>query len=104
MKVFILNGMAQSGKDTFYKLVSSLTSCETFHFSIIDKIKDQASMMFGWNGQKGEKDRKRLLLDESKSQSSKTCKFRRKIKKYAVEPNMKFRSLVEKNLRLRTIT
>lgn len=76
MKVFILNGMAQSGKDTFYKLVSSLTSCETFHFSIIDKIKDQASMMFGWDGQKGEEDRKflhelKVLTDDYNDQNFK---------------------------------
>jgi dephospho-CoA kinase len=56
MQIFILNGMAQSGKDTFYNMVSEMKKDETFHFSIIDKVKEKAKLL-GWTGEKTEKDR-----------------------------------------------
>ena len=59
MEIFILNGMAQSGKDTFYNMVSELKKYETFHFSIIDTVKEKARLL-GWRGEKTEKDRKFL--------------------------------------------
>ena len=59
MAIFILNGMAQSGKDTFYNMVSELKKDETFHFSIIDKVKEKAKLL-GWTGKKTEKGRKFL--------------------------------------------
>lgn len=65
-KIFILNGMAGSGKDTFANMVSGIIP--TRHISIVDKPKFFAKHM-GWDGSKEEKDRKFLcdlkhLMDE----------------------------------------
>lgn len=40
-KVFIINGMARAGKDTFCKFVSEFYP-NTYHFSIVDSVKRQA--------------------------------------------------------------
>lgn len=40
-KVFIINGMARAGKDTFCEFVSELYP-NTYHFSIVDLVKAQA--------------------------------------------------------------
>ena len=58
MKVFIINGMARSGKDTFCNFVSEMYN-DTYHFSIVDLTKDYAKQL-GWNGEKDEKGRKFL--------------------------------------------
>lgn len=58
-KIFITNGMACSGKDTFAKILNKYVS--TLKISSIDKIKNVAEYC-GWNGEKDEKSRK-LLSD-----------------------------------------
>ena len=58
MQIFILNGMARAGKDTFYNFIEELTD-NTFHFSIIDLVKHHANSL-GWNNEKNEKSRKFL--------------------------------------------
>lgn len=66
-KVFIINGMARAGKDTFCKFVSEFYP-NTYHFSIVDSVKRQA-LQLGWDGVKDEKGRKFLnglknIIDE----------------------------------------
>ena len=58
MKVFIINGMARAGKDTFCKYVSEMYK-DTYHFSIVDLVKNYAKQL-GWNEEKDEKGRKFL--------------------------------------------
>lgn len=58
MKVFIINGMARAGKDTFCNYVSEMYK-NTYHFSIVDLVKTCAKQL-GWNEEKDEKGRKFL--------------------------------------------
>ncbi len=57
-KIFIMNGMGGSGKDTFVGLLNEFVP--TMHISIVDKVKDLARQI-GWEGTKTEKDRKFLF-------------------------------------------
>lgn len=56
-QIFIINGNACSGKDTFVSLVSKYEP--TINFSSVDKVKEIARII-GWDGKKTEKDRKFL--------------------------------------------
>lgn len=56
-QIFITNGMARCGKDTFAKILNEYIP--TLKYSSIDKVKDIAKLC-GWNGGKSEKDRKFL--------------------------------------------
>lgn len=64
-QIFIINGNAGVGKDTFVKLVSieMNDNLKRFHtvvnFSSVDKVKEIAKEI-GWDGKKTEKDRKFL--------------------------------------------
>lgn len=55
--IFITNGMARSGKDTFAVMMNEIIP--TKKYSSIDYIKEIAKQC-GWNGQKDEKSRKFL--------------------------------------------
>lgn len=55
--IYITNGVARCGKDTFAKLLNDFVP--TIKYSSIDKIKSIAKEC-GWNGGKTEKDRKFL--------------------------------------------
>lgn len=55
--IYITNGIARCGKDTFAKLLNEFVP--TIKYSSIDKVKDIAKKC-GWNGGKTEKDRKFL--------------------------------------------
>lgn len=55
--IFVTNGMARSGKDTFAALMNEFVP--TKKYSSIDYIKKIAKLC-GWNGQKNEKSRKFL--------------------------------------------
>ena len=55
--IYITNGVARCGKDTFAKLLNEFVP--TIKYSSIDKIKSIAKEC-GWNGGKNEKDRKFL--------------------------------------------
>lgn len=59
MNIFVLNGMARAGKDTFVSYVGKYINA--VHISIVDKVKETAKQI-GWNGEKDEKGRK-LLSD-----------------------------------------
>ena len=56
-QVFITNGMARCGKDTFANILNEFIP--TLKYSSIDKVKEIASLC-GWDGGKSEKDRKFL--------------------------------------------
>lgn len=56
-KIFITNGMARCGKDTFAIFLNEIVP--TLKYSSIDKVKEIAKLC-GWNGGKSEKDRKFL--------------------------------------------
>lgn len=55
--IFITNGMARSGKDTFAEYINDFVP--TLKYSSIDKVKDIAKQC-GWDGTKDEKSRKFL--------------------------------------------
>ena len=54
-KIFITNGMARCGKDTFATYLNEFVP--TLKYSSIDKVKEIIALC-GWNGGKTEKDRK----------------------------------------------
>ena len=56
-QIFITNGMARCGKDTFAKYLNEIIP--TLKYSSIDKVKEIAKLC-GWDGGKTEKDRKFL--------------------------------------------
>lgn len=56
-KIYIINGMARCGKDTFADILGEYV--RTYKYSSVTKIKDIA-MRCGWIGGKTEKDRKFL--------------------------------------------
>ena len=56
-QIYITNGMARCGKDTFAQILNEIVP--TLKYSSIDKVKSIAKQC-GWNGGKSEKDRKFL--------------------------------------------
>lgn len=59
-KVIIINGTGGSGKDTFVQFCSEFANVT--NISSVDKVKEAAKILVGWNGEKDEKSRK-LLVD-----------------------------------------
>lgn len=59
-QVIIINGTGGSGKDTFVQFCSEFTKIT--NISSVDKVKEAAKILVGWDGQKDEKSRK-LLVD-----------------------------------------
>lgn len=59
-RVVIMNGMGGSGKDTFVEMCAKHTNI--VNISSVDKVKEAAKALVGWNGDKDEKSRK-LLVD-----------------------------------------
>ena len=58
--LFVINGMARSGKDTTCNFIRDYSGHDTFIISSVDDIKEKAKIM-GWDGvSKTEKDRKFL--------------------------------------------
>jgi len=76
-KIFVINGSARSGKDTFVEVVRiwNLTNTNPFNghtvynISSVDNVK-KAAKMLGWNGTKDDKGRK--FLSDLKYLSSET--------------------------------
>ena len=58
--VIIINGTGGSGKDTFVEFCGKFTN--VVNISSVDKVKEAAKILVGWNGEKDEKSRK-LLVD-----------------------------------------
>ena len=59
-QVIIINGTGGSGKDTFVEFCSEFA--KVMNISSVDKVKEAARILVGWNGEKDEKSRK-LLVD-----------------------------------------
>ncbi len=59
-QVIIINGTGGSGKDTFVRFCSEFA--KVTNISSVDKVKEAAQILVGWNGEKNEKARK-LLVD-----------------------------------------
>ena len=56
-KIFIINGPATSGKDTFVSMVSAIVP--SMNYSSVELVKE-AALLLGWTGGKEDKDRKFL--------------------------------------------
>ena len=59
-KIVVINGTGGSGKDTFVSFCSEIL--KVTNVSAVDKVKQAAEILVGWNGQKDEPSRK-LLSD-----------------------------------------
>ena len=59
-QIIIINGSGGVGKDTFVECCSKYT--KVLNISSVDKVKEAATVLAGWNGEKDEKSRK-LLSD-----------------------------------------
>ena len=59
-RIVIINGSGGVGKDTFVEFCSEFTGVK--NISSVDKVKEAARVLVGWNGEKNEKTRK-LLSD-----------------------------------------
>ena len=59
-QVIIINGSGGVGKDTFVEFCSKYV--KVMNVSSVDKVKEAANVLTGWNGEKDEKSRK-LLSD-----------------------------------------
>ena len=62
-RVVIINGGGGSGKDTFVEFCAK--HAKVINISSVDKVKEAAKILVGWNGEKDEKSRK-LLVDLKK--------------------------------------
>ena len=62
-KIIITNGTGGSGKDTFVSFCSEFVN--VLNVSTVDKVKEAAKILVGWNGEKDEVSRK-LLSDLKK--------------------------------------
>lgn len=58
--IIIINGTGGAGKDTFVSFCSEIVN--TLNVSTVDKVKEAAKVLVGWNGEKDEVSRK-LLVD-----------------------------------------
>ncbi|MCI9247128.1 MAG: hypothetical protein HFJ30_08525 [Clostridia bacterium] len=58
--IVVINGSGGVGKDTFVELCKEYT--KVMNISSVDKVKEAAHILTGWNGEKDEKSRK-LLSD-----------------------------------------
>lgn len=59
-EIIIINGSGGVGKDTFVEYCKKY--CKVRNISSVDKVKEAAKALTGWNGEKDEKSRK-LLVD-----------------------------------------
>jgi glutamyl-tRNA reductase len=64
MKVILINGSAQTGKDNFANYFKKHYKYKCVNWSTIDKVKKVSRRNFGWNGKKT--DEARLFLSELK--------------------------------------
>ena len=57
-EIVVINGSGGAGKDTFVQFCGEYTSI--MNISSVDKVKEAAKVLAGWNGEKDEKSRKFL--------------------------------------------
>lgn len=60
MRVIVINGSAETGKDKFVEFFERISDYRVKNLSSIDKVKQIAELCFGWNGKKDELSRKML--------------------------------------------
>ena len=62
MKIIIINGHAETGKDKFVDFFKDITKdkLRVKNYSSVDKVKQIANICFGWNGKKNDKSRRFL--------------------------------------------
>jgi len=65
MRVVVINGSPETGKDKFVKIVKSISQYRVKNISSVDKVKQIAEITMGWDGKKDSKSR--LFLSELKS-------------------------------------
>lgn len=82
-RIVIINGMGGSGKDTFVEFCAKHT--KIMNISSVDKVKEAAKILVGWNGIKDEKSRK-LLVDLKRI----SIEYNDYPTKYILEENKKF--------------
>ena len=58
--IIIINGTGGAGKDTFVSFCAEFE--KVLNISAVDKVKEAAAILVGWNGEKDEVSRK-LLVD-----------------------------------------
>lgn len=56
-KILIINGSAESGKDSFIEECQKIANFPIFNFSAIDTVKAVMASDFGWDGEKSEEAR-----------------------------------------------
>lgn len=61
MKIFLLSGKAESGKDSFYFLATKYSEEPISRVAFADEVKNVARIM-GWNGEKDENGRSGLIM------------------------------------------
>lgn len=88
-QIFITNGMARCGKDTFAKFLNEFVP--TLKYSSIDKVKEIAKLC-GWDGKKTEKDRKflsdlKLLTTDYSDMPFKAIEY--KVNEFKLDDNFK---------------
>ncbi len=59
-KIIVINGSGGVGKDTFVEFCSEFVKVK--NISSVDKVKEAAEILVGWNGEKNDRSRK-LLVD-----------------------------------------
>lgn len=84
-KIVIINGTGGAGKDTFVKFCSEIE--KVLNISTVDKVKEAAKILVGWNGEKDEVSRK-LLVDLKRL----SINYNDSPTKYVLEMAEKFRS------------
>ena len=84
-KIVIINGTGGAGKDTFVEFCSEIE--KVLNISTVDKVKEAAKILVGWNGEKDEVSRK-LLVDLKRL----SINYNDSPTKYVLEMAEKFRS------------
>lgn len=83
--IIIINGTGGAGKDTFVNFCSEATG--VLNVSTVDKVKEAAKILVGWNGEKDEVSRKLLVdlkqlsIDYNDAPTKYICNMAEKFKK-----------------------
>ena len=93
-KVIIINGTGGSGKDTFVNFCSEFSNI--INISSVDKVKEAAKILVGWNGEKDEVSRK-LLVDLKQL----SVDYNDEPTKYIVNKSEEFKNIMDKQYHLR---
>lgn len=87
-EIIIINGSGGVGKDTFVEYCKKY--CKVMNISSVDKVKEAAKILTGWDGTKDEKSRKLLVDLKQLGIEYNDAPF-----KYIVESAQKFKTTAE---------